>query len=228
MINHVRNTVLTVLNKENRGFITPQQFNSYAKHAQQLIFNQKISEYSRMVAARNSRMVATDFMDRVDILKSNLEVFTEEANVTKTLTRYIKPADFQHLVSLRYSNKEVEQVSRDKERYLVDSNLTAPTDTYPVFVDRGSDIILYPQTLAGAVDFIYIRNPKDPKWTYNTIGENPVFNINASDYQDFELDQDESVNLIVEVLKLTGVTIREAEVTQAATAIDQVNTSKEA
>lgn len=64
--------------------------------------------------------------------------------------------------------------------------------------------------------------------TYNTVGENPIFNINAPDYQDFELDEDESVNLIVEILKLTGVTIRESEVTQAATTIDQVNTSKEA
>ena len=228
MINHVRNTVLTVLNKENRGFITPQQFNSYAKHAQQLLFNQKVSEYSRMVAQRNSRMVSTDFMDRVDILKSSLEAFTVEQTVTQSINRYAKPESFQHLVAIRYNNKDVEQVSRDKERYLVGSNLTDPTDSYPVFVDRGDDIILYPTTLTEDVNFIFIRNPKDPKWTYNTVGENPIFNINSPDYQDFELYEDESVNLIVEILKLTGVTLRESEVTQAATTIDQVNTSKEA
>jgi hypothetical protein len=171
-------------------------------------------------------MISTDFMDRVDILKSALEAFTVEETVTKSIDRYAKPSSIQHLVAIRYNNKDVEQVSRDKERYLVGSNLTDPTENYPVFVDRGSDIIVYPTTLAQNVDFIFIRNPKDPKWTYNTVGENPIFNINAPDYQDFELD--ESVNLIVEILKLTGVTIRESEVTQAATTIDQVNTSKEA
>ena len=48
MINHVRKTVLTVLNKENRGFLTPDQFNSYAKHAQLLLFEQYFSEYARL------------------------------------------------------------------------------------------------------------------------------------------------------------------------------------
>ena len=59
------------------------------------------------------------------------------------------------------------------------------------------------------------------------IGENPVFNSSKSDYQDFEIDQDESVNLIVEILKLTGLTIRETEVTQVASGLDQANTNKD-
>ena len=76
MINHVRNTVLTVLNKENRGFITPAQFNSYAKHAQQLLFNQYLSEYSRMLTAKNARQISSEFMDREEILMKRLQAFT--------------------------------------------------------------------------------------------------------------------------------------------------------
>ena len=227
MINHVRNTVLTVLNKENRGFVTPQQFNSYAKHAQQLLFNQYLSEYSRMLAARNTRQISSDFLDRAEILQRKMEAFTEEAEINRTLNRWEKPDDLQYVVSLRYDDKELEQVPRHKERFLLSSSIAAPTENYPVYVDRGDNIIVHPDDLEGAVDIIYIRNPKDPKWTYTVVGENPIYNPNASDFQDFELSPDETVPLVVEILKLTGLSIREAEVTQAATGIDQVNTNKD-
>ena len=100
-------------------------------------------------------------------------------------------------------------------------------DNFPIFVDEPLAITLYPSTLTSNVNFIYLRNPKDPKWTYNTIGENPVFNQSASDYQDFEIDGTETVPLVVEILKLAGVTIREGEVTQAAQNIDVTNTNKD-
>ena len=96
-----------------------------------------------------------------------------------------------------------------------------------MFVDEPLAITLHPSTLTNNVNFIYLRNPKDPKWTYNTIGENPVFNQSASDYQDFEIDGTETVPLVVEILKLAGVTIREGEVTQAAQNIDVTNTNKD-
>ena len=59
------------------------------------------------------------------------------------------------------------------------------------------------------------------------VGENPVFNPSAADYKDFELGSDDETKLIIEILKLTGVTIREAEVAQAAAQIDAVETQKE-
>ena len=227
MINHVRNTVLSVLNKENRGFLTPAQFNSYAKHAQQLIFNQYLSEYSRMLTAKNARQISSEFLDRSEVMQRKLEAFTEESSVAITVGKYNKPSDLQYLVAIRYGNIEVEQVSRDKERFLINSNLTAPSSNYPVFVDERLAVTLHPSTLTSNLTFIYLRNPKDPKWTYNTVGENPVFNQSASDYQDFELDGTETVPLVIEILKLAGVTIREGEVTQVAQNIDVANTNKD-
>jgi hypothetical protein len=227
MINHVRNTVLTILNKENRGFITPSQFDSYAKHAQQLLFNQYVSEYSRMLAAKNARRISSEFMNRKKQIRKNIEKFTKTANVSMLVNKYDKPSDMLHLLSVRYGNFEVEQVSREKESYLLNSNITAPSSTYPIHTDNGESIKLYPSTLTEDVTFTYVRHLKDPKWTYTTVAENPIYNPTAADHQDFELSEDESVNLIVEILKLTGLTIREAEVTQAASGIDQQNTSKD-
>ena len=38
MINSVRNTVLSVLNKNNYGYVSPSDFNLYAQNAQVEIF----------------------------------------------------------------------------------------------------------------------------------------------------------------------------------------------
>jgi len=57
----------------------------------------------------------------------------------------------------------------------------------------------------------YIRYPKDPVWTYNSVlsGQAPIFNPSASDYQDFELPKDYFNDLVNNILKYAGLEIRE-------------------
>ena len=55
MINSVRNTVLFLLNKDNRGFITPSEFDYFAKQAQLEIFEELFDDYNRAVSAQNRR-----------------------------------------------------------------------------------------------------------------------------------------------------------------------------
>ena len=46
MINSVRNTVLAILNKNNYGYISPNDFNLYAKQAQLDLFEDLFYEYN--------------------------------------------------------------------------------------------------------------------------------------------------------------------------------------
>ena len=74
----------------------------------------------------------------------------------------------------------------------------------------------------------YIRFPFVPKWTFVTLtnGE-PVFDPSQSDYQDFELPNDDEVNLISKILQYAGMSIREVAAVQFGQAQDQVNTQEE-
>ncbi len=227
MINHVRNTVLSVLNKENRGTLTVSQFNSYAKYAQQLLFDQYFSEYSRLSTMKNARRLSKDQGDKLSILRSNIDKFMKTTSASISNTYLIKPADMYTPISLVYSGKLMEYVPKYKETYLESSNISGPSDLYPGYCDENNYWYVKPSTLTGVVDVNYIRNVVDPKWTYTVVGENPIFNPSAGDYQDFELNPDDEAGLIVEILKLSGVTIREAEVAQAAAQIDAVETQKE-
>jgi hypothetical protein len=227
MINHVRNTVLSLLNKENRGYITPEQFNSYAAHAQQSIFNLYFSEYAKMVAMKNSRRLSADYGDRVKELQAAIERFTVVDDIAKVGSSYPKPSDMFKPLSIRYNDTDVVQIPISKETFVGKANLTSPTESYPVYVDKNNAFSVKPSTITGDIELVYVRNPLTPKWTYNIILDEPVFNPSASDYQDFELGQEDMVSLVVEICKLAGVTIRDNEVVQFANQSDVLETQKE-
>ena len=56
MINSVRNTVLSVLNKNNYGYISPSDFNLYAKQAQLEVYEEYFSNINKAVNMENARM----------------------------------------------------------------------------------------------------------------------------------------------------------------------------
>ena len=74
----------------------------------------------------------------------------------------------------------------------------------------------------------YIRFPFVPKWTYVdlTNGE-PAFDEGAVDYQDFELPNDDEVNLIMKILQYAGMSIREIQAVQFAGAEEQQSEQSE-
>jgi hypothetical protein len=73
----------------------------------------------------------------------------------------------------------------------------------------------------------YIRKPKIPKWTYQNIGGNPLFNPSALDYQDFELPVQFFSDLVVKILGYCGIEIRENDVVQISQAMETANVNNE-
>jgi hypothetical protein len=75
MINSVRNTVLSVINKNNYGYITPADFNLFAKQAQMEIYEEYYSSYNKTVNMENARMSGTDYADIKQPIAETLESF---------------------------------------------------------------------------------------------------------------------------------------------------------
>jgi hypothetical protein len=164
------------------------------------------------------------------MLRENIDKFMKTATISKEAdpdNNYLKPTDLYTTISLVYDNKLVEYLPKYKQTFIESSSVAGPTELYPVYVDENDAWYLKPDTLEDDLKINYIRTLADPKWTYTVIGENPVHNPSAADFQDFELSPDDQTSLVVEILKLSGVTIREAEVAQAAAQIDAVETQKE-
>jgi hypothetical protein len=82
MINAVRNTVLAVLNKNNYGYISPQDFNLYAKQAQMEMYEEYFSSYNKVVNAENARMSGTDYADIRKTIAEVIEGFLMKNNLS--------------------------------------------------------------------------------------------------------------------------------------------------
>ena len=75
MINSVRNTVQSVLNKNNYGYISPADFNLYALQAQMEIFEEYFAMYNKVINMENGRMAGTDYADLEQPIAELLETF---------------------------------------------------------------------------------------------------------------------------------------------------------
>jgi hypothetical protein len=77
MINEVRNAVLSILNKNNYGYISPSDFNLFAANAQMEIYEEYYSSYNKTINAENARGSGTDYADIESPIAETLEVFLQ-------------------------------------------------------------------------------------------------------------------------------------------------------
>lgn len=75
MINEVRNSVLSILNKNNYGYISPSDFNLFAANAQMEIYEEYYSSYNKVINAENTRASGTDYADVESPIAETLESF---------------------------------------------------------------------------------------------------------------------------------------------------------
>jgi hypothetical protein len=242
MINSVRNTVLSILNKNNYGYISPSDFNLYSKQAQFEVFEEYFSEYNKTITMENARQSGTSYADLRKPIEEAMEVFA----VTSTLTqvapatnRFFLPSStttgfdyfminkilcYDASVSPRVFKGEAEKVTHTHITMLITSNLTAPTEQYPAYTQEGGILTVYPSTinLPNEVDSNYFRYPKDPKWTYITLANGePVFDQSQADYQDFEIPLEDEYKLVSKILQYAGMSIREIAAVQFGGAEEQ-------
>mgnify|MGYP003112151049 FL=1 len=231
-IDKVYQKVLAIANKEQRGYITPQEFNLFADQAQMNIFEQyffDINQFNRVPGNQ------TDFSDPLSGLEEKISFFKKRQEPLTLandfgdvfLNDYIFDMFKLGTVYRRYKNgslKTVDPISSFEEyRQITSSKLLAPTELYPKYIryyaesslDTTKDRIkispysglkdLETQTGKKQVFADYIRKPAKPNWSYVVVNEQALYDSTTSD--DFELHKSEENNLIFKILQLAGITI---------------------
>ena len=242
MINSVRNTILAILNKNNYGYISPADFNLFAKQAQLDIFDDYFYQYNQLINKENARLSGTGYADIRKGYEEVIDMFSETKTLNQNLlNQYFLPSqtttgDDYYLINkvLCFSGGilrgEAEKVSNSKITMLNLSNLTAPTFQYPAYNLEGSFITIYPAQFNGATDVQaqYIRYPKTPNWTYLTVANgDPAFNQSNADFQDFELSPDDETSLVFKILQYAGMSIRDIQEAQFGAEQEQMEEQKE-
>ena len=103
IINTVRATVLSIANKNNFGYITPNDFNLYAKQAQLDIFEDYFYQYNSWIVKQNARVSGSGYADIVKGLVEVLDYFS----LTKSLISsngydFTLPEDYYLINKINY------------------------------------------------------------------------------------------------------------------------------
>ena len=154
MINKVRETVLSILNKNNYGYLSPIDYNLFAKQAQLDLFEDYFYVYNKQINAENMRLSGTGHADIARQLNEVIDTFTQYKVLTPAVLNPGAPAVSQQTFDLpddwytfveviwgtsceegtSFSNKECERVSEYEIRRLNRSNLTAPSPQFPAYI----------------------------------------------------------------------------------------------
>jgi len=228
LIDTVYQKVLAIANKEQRGYITPQEFNLFANQAQMEIFEQyfyDINQFKRLPG--NS----TEYSDMVNMLEEKISAFEKFKVAPDSVSGSVitLPTDLYRLGTVYStvvtSNPIVEKVDKKTIQLIINSPLTAPTDSRPVFVYQApstagvSKIKIFPTATTYTTSNLsvnYIKKPTTVKWTYVVINDKAIHNSGAADLQNFELHESEESELVIKILQLAGISIKDYQLASVA------------
>jgi len=189
-VNDVYQTVLLILNKEQRGYLTPFEFNKIATQVQLQIFEKFFEDYNQFLRGPKTD---EEFASRIDHIREEFQVFEKYANASNYSSGYNQPVDLHRFGSafwnLGKGSPEIEIVSEREFKQQSLSPFTSPSNDFPIATYKNDILKVYPTAQAPAntdVDFSYIRKPKDVKWGFITgsLGQyiydpNPPFALNT-------------------------------------------------
>ena len=216
-VDTVYQTVLALANKEQRGYITPQEFNLHADHAQMDIFEQYFYDLNQFKRLPGND---TGYANMVNLLEEKISIFkkgpTDIGNTNQLSAPSAGRSGFYRVTdvfNVSY-DKLVEEIKSEDIYKTQYSPLTKATTNRPVYYIKDGKINFLPNS--GTFQVNWIRRPAAPKWTYIVVNEKPLYDLSATDQQDFELHPSEQTDLVIKILQLSGITIKDFNLVQAA------------
>jgi len=231
-VREVYNALKDIANKDERGFVTPTEFNSFAPIAQANIFNELFRQLSGGENLRRRGIDPGRDKSLIKQVKEDLSVFSKSETLTRdnTTRDFAKPDDFAKLIQLSTYGDILMDVTtssviplefdEEKFRYIIGSTLSKPTDEYPVaFMD--DRIYVEPKSVR-KIQIRYYKQPEGlnptngsrtasmPKFGFTTSNNKEVYQASTS--VDFELPEHYVPQLVEEMARLIGVNLRDANV----------------
>lgn len=222
-VDSVYKTVLSILNKEQRGFLPPNQFNQLAKQAQLDILDNLFYDYNQALTLHKSKRVGEGYADIIEKIEEQIDAHYKEhtfissngGDYSTTTGIGTLPSDLYKTVDLSVGNVLIEKINKNKLSYLKSSPLTKPSATFPVYHQTSTSINVDPVSTA-APTLKYIKVPADPKWGFTYSSVTGGYEYSASSAVDFELHPSKETDLIIKILSHAGVVVKDATVIQVA------------
>jgi hypothetical protein len=242
-VNTVYQTVLYIINKEQRGYITPAEFNSLAEQVQDEIFQSYFPDGNQVNRQnQNNTQNDTEFFDMFKDISYKLYPFERPAIFTYDLNNngwvYTGSGVLYKLGEIlatytdvnAFVESVVQLTSKNDYTKIKKSKLTTPTNKYPIALTTSTTTPVFPQTInqlsvkinpkPNTVSINSLFKPTSPRWgfTIGSLGQylfSPA-TVSGSSTVNFELDISEKNNIIMNILKYCGIIINDPGLIQVA------------
>ena len=247
-IDTVYQRVLALANKEQRGYITPQEYNLFANQAQMEIFEQYFYDLDQL---RRSPGNNTGYSDTVTIIEEKISTFEFSASHSYITTsgqfswgssNINLPNEIYRLGTVRVKTAkngtswaQVELLTPKEYDLVRYTSLAKPTPERPVMYrdQRGITITramddetaLYVTPGNYNINMTYVRRPSRAIWGYVVVNEKSLYNADTS--TNFELHPSDETELVYKILKLAGITLKQAEVVQVGQTLETQQVEQE-
>jgi len=228
-VDAVYKTVLLILNQQQRGYMTPDEFNKVGTQVQLNIFEKYEDDLNQQYRMPQND---TEYANRVKNIEQKLQFFQRTASIPYNAVANNFPLlDFTipeapvvigtnntlyRLGSVYYNGEELTQYSQRNEiTQLLLSPLTKPTTDFPVYLYEQDLLYLYPTTIQAGVTISYLKKPVDINWGYS-VGALGQFLYNSAGSVNFELSVTEQTNVVTRILAYAGVIINDPTIIQVA------------
>jgi len=225
-IDTVYQTVQALANKEQRGYITPQEFNLFANQAQDDIFEQYLYDLEAMRAQRPQQHQLGDSVTHI-IEK----LYPWYSLQTVTGGTFLPSVGHIGEIFLNQGGprRTLKKIDPDTVGDLLNSTFHLKGFTDAVYFDDGHKRIQVwdktGQITMGITCETIQGRPTLPYWGYTIVNEKPTYD--ATTTNDFDLDRSEQTDLVIKILKLAGISIEDQQLYQGAQAEDSLNTQQE-
>jgi hypothetical protein len=238
-VDTVYKTVLLILNKEQRGYITPDEFNRTATQVQLDIFEQYFDDLNQQLRVPQSDY---DYSDRRMSIDEKISPFKTEGDCVYVNGKFDLPTNpvngvdtiindgsipsstqvsFYKLGTPVFTpvnglSTEIQRLSRNEFYNIQRSPLTASTESFPTYLYESNKLIIKPDTIQSGVSTSLLRKPRNVKWafTLGTVGQ--YIYDDSPNSTNFELNSSEQVEVITRILFYSGVIIRDPQIIQVA------------
>jgi len=230
-IDTVYQKVLALANKEQRGYITPQEFNLFANQSQVEIFEQYFYDLNQFQRAHGND---TQFADIDDMLEEKMQIFSMVDNQSMVSTVWQNPTSdpnnqqrevpqyVYRIISVENSiGKECEIVSiKDFQRLRNANGLLKPSINRPVASINNKILQIWDgsNNYAAPGSVYYFQKPNKVHWGYVVVNSKAMYD--PTNRVDFELHPSEESELINRILVLSGITLKQQDLVQSGITLE--------
>ncbi len=233
-INTVYTTVLYILNKEQRGYVTPSEFNSLATLVQDEIFQSYFPDGNQLNRFnQNNQQNDTEFFNMFKDTAYKLYPFERTASFTYNAGAGILGWEYtgagtifklgEIISTYNTTNPQYDSItelaSQSDFSKITRSALTAPTMQYPLCTTGtgpNNSVLIKVSPQPNVLNVNALFTPVTPEWKF-TVGSLGQY-VYSTTSVNFELDISEQTNLIIGILKYCGLIINDPTIIQSAAA----------